>query len=190
MSRRYEREEDERRWRRPDQNWQSRNRWSEEDRDQEYGWGGEGQYGRNWGGGWQGSEYGNESQWQSRWNRPRMWEREPFGGMRRGSGEGQYAGLGPRGYKRSDNRIEEDVNDRLTQHPWIDATDIEVSVQNGEVTLRGHVDTREAKRMAEDLAESVFGVKEVHNEIRLKHRGEREEGSHETEPTGKQRKAS
>ena len=119
-----------------------------------------------------------------------MWEREPFGGMRRASWEGQYAGRGPRGYKRPDSRIEEDINDRLTQHGWIDATDIEVNVQNGEVTLRGHVDTRDAKRMAEDLADSVFGVKEVHNQIRIKRRGEAVEGRPETETTGKQRKAS
>jgi len=53
--------------------------------------------------------------------------------------EGPHAGRGPRNYKRSDNRIEEDINDRLTEHSMIDASDVEVSVQNGEVTLRGHV---------------------------------------------------
>ena len=104
--------------------------------------------------------------------------------------EGQYAGRGPRGYKRSDNRIEEDINERLTEHPMIDASDVEVSVQNGEVTLRGHVDHREAKRIAEDIAESVFGVKEVNNQIKVKQRGESEETKHETETSGKQRKAS
>jgi len=72
----------------------------------------------------------------------------------------------------------------------IDASDVEVSVQNGEVTLRGHVDHREAKRIAEDIAESVFGVKEVNNQIKVKQRGESEETKHETETSGKQRKAS
>ena len=86
-------------------------------------------------------------------------------------GEGQYAGRGPRNYTRSDNRIEEDINERLTEHPMIDATDIEVSVQDGEVTLRGYVDHRQAKRLAEDIAESVFGVKDVNNQIKVKQRG-------------------
>jgi BON domain len=85
-------------------------------------------------------------------------------------GEGQHAGRGPRGYTRSDERIQEDINERLTRHPMIDATDVEVSVQNGEVTLRGYVDDRSAKRLAEDIADTVFGVKDVNNQLRLKHR--------------------
>jgi osmotically-inducible protein OsmY len=105
--------------------------------------------------------------------------------------EGQHAGRGPRGFKRQDNRIEEDINEHLTRHSMIDATDIEVSVQNGDVTLRGHVDSRQSKRIAEDIAESVFGVKEVNNQIKVKNREESEE-KHETETSSKQpdRKAS
>jgi osmotically-inducible protein OsmY len=103
--------------------------------------------------------------------------------------EGQHAGRGPRNYKRSDNRIEEDINDRLTQHPMLDATDVEVSVQNGEVTLKGYVEHRQAKRMAEDVAESVYGVKEVNNQIKMRQRGS-EESRTESETSGKQRKAS
>ena len=57
-------------------------------------------------------------------------------------GEGQFTGRGPRNYRRSDDRIEEDINERLTHHGMVDATDIEVSVQNGEVTMRGSVDSR------------------------------------------------
>jgi hyperosmotically inducible periplasmic protein len=105
-------------------------------------------------------------------------------------GEGRYAGVGPRSYKRSDSRIEEDINDRLTLHGMIDATDIEVSVENGEVTLRGYVDRREAKRLAEDIAESVFGVKDVSNQIKVKQRSDWEEGKPENEPSGRQRRAS
>ena len=88
----------------------------------------------------------------------------------RGGMQGQHSGRGPRSFKRPDHRIEEDINEQLTRHPMIDASDIEVNVQNAEVTLRGHVDSREAKRMAEDLAESVFGVKEVSNQIKIKNR--------------------
>jgi hypothetical protein len=71
---------------------------------------------------------------------------------------GQYSGIGPKNYKRSDDRIFEDVNEQLTRHHLIDASDIEVSVQDGEVTLRGSVDFRQTKRLAEDIAENVSGV--------------------------------
>jgi len=81
--------------------------------------------------------------------------------------QGSYAGRGPRGYKRSDERIREDINDRLTDHAHLDATEIEVSVSDGNVTLSGSVDSRNAKRLAEDLAESVTGVRDVDNNIRV-----------------------
>ena len=82
--------------------------------------------------------------------------------------EGPYVGRGPRNYKRSDGRIEEDINERLTMHPMIDATDIDVRVQNGEVTLCGEVDSRYAKRLAGEIADWVFGVKDVHNQLRIR----------------------
>jgi PleD family two-component response regulator len=77
-------------------------------------------------------------------------------------------GRGPKGYRRSDDRIREDVNEELTRHPDIDPSDIEVRVEQCEVTLTGTVDHRHAKRLAEDLAERVSGVTEVHNQIRVK----------------------
>ena len=85
---------------------------------------------------------------------------------------GQHTGRGPRGYRRSDERIREDINERLTQHPDVDATEIEVQVSNGEVTLTGTVDHRQMKRMAEDAAEGVSGVNEIHNQLRVKSRNE------------------
>ena len=68
---------------------------------------------------------------------------------------------------RSDDRIREDVNERLSDHSEIDATEIDVTVMSGEVTLRGTVDSRYEKRMAEDCAEEVRGVKDVHNELKV-----------------------
>jgi hypothetical protein len=79
---------------------------------------------------------------------------------------GQFAGRGPRGYQRSDDRIREDVNEWLTRHPEIDASDIDVTVESCEVTLTGVVEDRRDKRLAEDIAESVPGVNEVHNQLR------------------------
>lgn len=82
---------------------------------------------------------------------------------------GPFAGRGPRGYKRSDDRIREELNDRLTAHGFIDATDIECSVHNGEVTLSGFVDSPDSKRAAEIVAEGVLGVlHDVHNHLRIR----------------------
>lgn len=78
-----------------------------------------------------------------------------------------HAGRGPRNYRRSDERIREDINEELTRHPGIDATDVDVRVENGEVTLSGMVDDRRAKRLAEDIAEQCSGVEDVHNELRI-----------------------
>ena len=61
----------------------------------------------------------------------------------------------------------EDVRERLTHDPEIDATEIEVQVTSGEITLTGTVDSREAKRKAEDAVENVSGAKQVHNQLRV-----------------------
>lgn len=81
---------------------------------------------------------------------------------------GKYVGHGPKGWRRSDERIKEDVCERLTAHGEIDASDIEVVVAEAEVTLSGTVGDRRTKRMAEDVADRVSGVKDVHNQIKLR----------------------
>jgi osmotically-inducible protein OsmY len=78
----------------------------------------------------------------------------------------QRWGRGPKGYQRSDARIHEEVCDRLT-YSDVDAENVEVTVTNAEVTLSGTVRDRWDKRRAEDLAEEVAGVREVHNGIRV-----------------------
>lgn len=70
-----------------------------------------------------------------------------------------YRGRGPKNYKRSDDRIKEDICDFLTDDHLVDANEIEVTVSGGEVILSGYVSDRSAKRRAEDIAESVNGVK-------------------------------
>lgn len=100
--------------------------------------------------------YGDDfASWRSRANPDR---RALFGGHR---------GKGPRGYVRSDDRILEDVNDRLTQDERIDASDIEVSVKDGEVTLTGTVSGRFEKRIAEDCSDTVSGVRNTQNNLRV-----------------------
>jgi osmotically-inducible protein OsmY len=81
--------------------------------------------------------------------------------------KGMYAGRGPRGYRRSDERIREDINDHLTDDWYVDASDVEVTVNNGMVTLTGRVDNRDEKRRAEDIAECVSGVSDVSNQLRV-----------------------
>ena len=87
---------------------------------------------------------------------------------RRADIKSEHRGRGPKGYKRSDSRIEEDVNDRLTDDPYLDASDIQVQVKDSEVTLSGTIRRREDKRRAEDLAELVSGVTHVQNNLRVK----------------------
>ncbi len=89
----------------------------------------------------------------------------------------QNRGRGPRGYSRSDERMREDINDRLTDDAYIDASDIEVAVSGGEATLTGMVPDRQTKRRAEDVAESVSGVNHVQNNLRVRSRTEVPGGS-------------
>src|SRR6185295_16862413 len=83
----------------------------------------------------------------------------------------EHRGRGPKGYRRSDERIKEDVNDRLSDDYYLYASDVEVAVENMEVTLTGTVRNRNDKRRAEDLAESVSGVTNVENRLRVKQSG-------------------
>jgi hypothetical protein len=78
-----------------------------------------------------------------------------------------HRGKGPKGYRRSDDRIREDISDRFSDDGRLDASDIEISVSNSEVTLSGTVPTRECKRHAEDLAERISGVNNVENRLRV-----------------------
>ena len=77
-----------------------------------------------------------------------------------------FAGVGPRGYRRSDERIEEEVVQRLAEADWVDASEVAVEVSDGVVTLEGTVESREARRAAEDLVAEVAGVLDVINRLR------------------------
>lgn len=79
-----------------------------------------------------------------------------------------HRGRGPGNYKRSDERILEDACDHLTHDHSVDASNIEVTVKDGEVTLDGTVSNRMAKRRAEDCVDHLSGVKHVQNNLRVK----------------------
>jgi osmotically-inducible protein OsmY len=74
----------------------------------------------------------------------------------------------PRGYRRSDERIRDEVYERLAHQDWIDAEDVEVRCEDGVVTLTGTVERRRDRRVAEDLAHEVRGVHDVMNELRAR----------------------
>lgn len=78
---------------------------------------------------------------------------------------GPHAGKGPKNYRRSDDRIKEDVSDALERHAHIDASELELEVKDGVVTFKGHVEDRRTKRMVEDAIEHVNGVRDVRNEL-------------------------
>jgi osmotically-inducible protein OsmY len=152
---------------------------------QTYGGPNYGGYGGQNYGGYGGQNSGNQSRWsehrgseQGRWTESagRTTLRgigspsDSEGGWSRSSNEetrrGGFYGKGPRGYTRSDERIREDICDRLSADDEVDASDITVTVAKTEVTLEGSVPDRHSKRRAEDIAESVTGVTEVHNRLR------------------------
>lgn len=81
--------------------------------------------------------------------------------------KGIFRGKGPKNWVRSDARIRDEVCELLANDPEIDATDIEVTVKDGEVTLSGTVDDRHTKRLAEHVLDDVLGVKDVHNQLRV-----------------------
>jgi osmotically-inducible protein OsmY len=86
-----------------------------------------------------------------------------------GQGIGQsYQGRGPKSFKRTDDRIKEEVNEMLMRDHAVDAQDIEVEVKDGEVTLTGSVPERRMKHLAEECIERCYGVKEITNQLRVK----------------------
>ena len=84
---------------------------------------------------------------------------------------GGFFGKGPKGYKRSDERIREEVSEALYRDYHVDASEIEVDVKEGIVTLSGTVDSRQSKRAAEECIENLTGVIDVHNRIRIAESG-------------------
>jgi osmotically-inducible protein OsmY len=106
--------------------------------------------------------------------------REPYRGQS-GYGEGGYynqletwkisgphTGKGPRGYHHSDARVLEEICDRLMQHGQLDARQIQVQVEDGQVTLEGYVQNGHAKYIAQETAAQVPGAIDIHNHLRIR----------------------
>ena len=129
-----------------------------------------------------GSDYGRRSEqddaaspyWRTVAPTNNPWEQQGRGGRQDFQPQGQdsqirrgFAGKGPKGYTRSDDRIREEISDALMADDDVDASEIEVRVEHGEVTLTGTVDSRQEKRAAEEVAERCQGVNNVQNSLRV-----------------------
>lgn len=104
---------------------------------------------------------------------PRGYSGEQYRGAREAwMRQGPYTGRGPRNYRRSDDSIKDEICQRLTSHGQVDARNIQIDVHDGQVTLRGSVDNRQMKRMAEDSIESVPGVQDINDELTVNRSGQ------------------
>lgn len=80
---------------------------------------------------------------------------------------GPHSGKGPKGYKRSDLQICDEANQALERDGRVDASEIEVTCVSGVLKLTGKVENRAAKRDAEACVESIYGVGDVMNELKV-----------------------
>jgi len=111
-----------------------------------------------------GQGYGSSSGYGSRggWDLGTQ-QRDTGGSTNRQS----FRGMGPANYKRSDERIRDDIYERLTDSHHIDARSIMVDVNEGNVTLSGTVSERRMRYAAEDLVERIGGVSNINNQLRV-----------------------
>lgn len=123
--------------------------------------------GRSWNPGgaqnWRDWRGGENSAW-----RPRPGD--GMGGMGDASGGSdrpRFGGRTPRGYTRSDERIKDDLCERLYYTEDVDVSNVAVEAKNGTITLEGTVPNRRMKHRIEDIAEQCIGVNDVENRIRV-----------------------
>ena len=81
------------------------------------------------------------------------------------SRDGTHAGKGPKFYRRPDERIKDDVCHALTEDDQVDASEIEVKVEGGFVTLSGTVYDRQMKRFAEACIDHIPGIHDIQNNL-------------------------
>jgi hypothetical protein len=83
----------------------------------------------------------------------------------RASSDGALDTFEPSESERTARAIQQEVCERLSADPGLDATRVFVSVSDGEVILEGEVADRRAGEQAEELARLVAGVTRVHNQL-------------------------
>ena len=75
---------------------------------------------------------------------------------------------GPKGYQRSDERLREDISERLMEARYIDSSDVTVEVTGAKVVLEGTVPERRMKHAIEDLVDTCPGIQDIENRVRVK----------------------
>jgi osmotically-inducible protein OsmY len=88
-------------------------------------------------------------------------------GVLPGSTTGAHAGIESRAGRTTDERIRDEVRQRLTEEDDVGATGIAVGVEDGEVTLDGAVGEGRVAGLAEAIAIRCRGVVDVHNRLRV-----------------------
>lgn len=114
------------------------------------------------------ASYGRDEPYHHGWRDDDGGQGYGYGGGNDMSPSASLRGRGPKNYLRSDERIREDLCERLTDDPFIDAGDITIEVKNGVVTLTGSVEARHLKHRVEDLADHCSGVKDIDNKLVLR----------------------
>ena len=79
---------------------------------------------------------------------------------------GLYSGFGPR-YDSAGDPVGQEVASRLTQHGQVDASNIEITVENGDVLLEGTVADEETKRLVGEAVQTVTGVNQIENMLQV-----------------------
>jgi hypothetical protein len=74
---------------------------------------------------------------------------------------------GPKGYQRSDERLREDISERLMQAHEIDSSEVTVEVSGAKAVVEGTVPQRWMKHAIEDLVDACPGVQDIDNRIRV-----------------------
>ena len=74
---------------------------------------------------------------------------------------------GPKGYQRSDERLKEDICERLWEAYHIDSSEVTVEVKSGKVSLEGSVPNRYMKHSIEDIVDATPGVMDIDNHVRV-----------------------
>lgn len=153
--------------------------------------GGRGGQGSHGGGSGQESWYGNQASYGDQGSsRGERRSGQVYPGTRSGSGSEEYGdqgwgrpqqgasrswdtmggprprGVAPKGYKKSDQRLTEDLGEALMDE-GIDCGNVEVQVKDGVVTITGEITDRSDKYRIEHVAAGMMGVQDVDNQLRV-----------------------
>ena len=119
--------------------------------------------------GWEGA-FGSEGEFSARSDRIRpahgaVHGLEGSGGGRAEQDNPPRQRRGPKNYVRSDERIKDEIYERLTREQRIDASDVTIEVEGGTARLYGSVAHRQMMHWIEDIAADCHGVNDVENKL-------------------------